>query len=77
MNWTELRPVLREKFGKDFTFYNDVYRSGTRRIKICCLNPSDMCFFIKCLDPKLDVKLFESITNWGGGKRLRVTIHYR
>lgn len=32
-NWNELRPLLREKFGRDFYFYNDAYKSY-RRIKI-------------------------------------------
>ena len=25
-NWNELRPLLREKFGRDFYFYNDAYK---------------------------------------------------
>ena len=70
MNWIELRPVLREKFGSEFNFYNDKYRSGVRRIKICCSNPSDMCSYIKRLCPELDVKLFGSIMG------VNVTIHY-
>jgi len=77
MNWKELRPLLREKFGHNFFFYNDLYKSGTRRIKICTQNSTDMCFFIKCLNPELDVKLYESQCKWGGGIRTRVTIHYR
>ena len=32
-NWNVLRPLLREKFGRDFWFYNDGYKSY-RRIKI-------------------------------------------
>lgn len=32
-NWNVLRPLLREKFGRDFWFYNDAYKSY-RRIKI-------------------------------------------
>jgi hypothetical protein len=76
MNWTELRPVLREKFGKDFTFYNDVYRSGTRRIKIDCVNPYEICIFIKELCPELDAKIYKSQYR-GSGIRTRVTIHYR
>jgi hypothetical protein len=32
-NWNVLRPLLREKFGRDFWFYNDGYKSY-RRIKV-------------------------------------------
>jgi hypothetical protein len=80
MNWKELRPVLRQKFGSDFTFYNDVYRNGTRRIKICTLKASDMCSFIKTLSPELDVKLYQSedCKKWlGTDFGTDVTIHYK
>ena len=79
MNWTELRPLLRTKFGQDFTFYNDTYRSGTRRIKICTYNdplPCDMLSYIKSVAPELDVKIYNE-DNIYGGSRTRVTIHYR
>ena len=76
MNWTELRPVLREKFGRDFYFYNDVYRSGVRRIKIGSTNPDEICDFIKVLCPELDTKIYKSQYR-GSGIRTRVTIHYR
>jgi hypothetical protein len=36
-NWNVLRPLLREKFGKNFSFYNDM-NIGCRRIKIMGLN---------------------------------------
>jgi len=36
-NWNVLRPLLREKFGKNFYFYNDM-NIGYRRIKIMGLN---------------------------------------
>ena len=74
MNWKELRPVLRKKFGENFGFYNDLYKSGTRRIKIETSNPSDMCFYIKALSPELDVKLYNGTTGKG---RAKVTIHYK
>jgi hypothetical protein len=36
-NWNVLRPLLREKFGRNFSFYNDM-NIGCRRIKIMGLN---------------------------------------
>jgi len=75
MNWKTLRPILREKFGQEFTFYNDLYKSGTRRIKIRVTNAVEIFNYIKSLDPKLDVNLYET-TSWGY-KHTRVTIHYR
>lgn len=73
MNWKELRPMLRKKFGNDFYFYNDLYRSGIRRIKICTSKFSDMYSYIKCLDPKIDVNLFNNHET----TETSVTIHYR
>ena len=75
MNWKTLRPALREKFGKDFAFYNDLYKSGTRRIKIRVNNAVEVLNYIKSLDPKLDAKLY--YTTSYGYKCTRVTIHYR
>lgn len=59
MNWNELRPKLRKKFKNNFTFYNDMYRSGTRRIKICCnrVKANEMKQFILEQDSTLDVKI--------------------
>ena len=73
MNWKTLRPILRQNFS-DFYFYNDLYKSGTRRIKICTQNHMEILNFIKLISPILDVKLFQD-----GGYRtdIRVTIHYR
>jgi len=61
MNWNELRPKLREKFKNNFTFYNDMYRSGTRRIKISCnvSKRSEIKQFILEQDPTLNVSEYE------------------
>jgi hypothetical protein len=75
MNWKTLRPVLRNKFGENFEFYNDLYKSGTRRIKIRVINAVEVFNYIKSLDPTLDVKLYKTVSY--GYKCTRVTIHYR
>lgn len=75
MNWTELRPILRQKFGRDFHFYNDGYKSGTRRIKICTSDAFAMCSFLKNTYPELDVKIYNE-ERWNN-RYPRVTIHYR
>jgi hypothetical protein len=68
MNWIELRPLLREKFGNMFYFYNDGYKSGNRRVKISCSYcRQEMYDFIKSLDVNLDINLYK--TNY-------ITIHY-
>jgi len=74
MNWKKLRPILRQKFD-NFHFYNDLYRSGTRRIKICTRDQDKIFNFIKSIAPELDAKLFE--TEVYGNRVTRVTIHYR
>lgn len=71
IDWKELRPVLRESFGKDFYFYNDKYKSGKRRIKICTTEPEKMCTFINALFPFTDCKL------WNDSRKGKmVTIYY-
>ena len=77
MNWTELRPVLRTKFGRDFHFYNDQYKSGTRRIKICTPTPELVLNFIKLISPNSDVKIYKNYCPWTERVSKRVTIHYR
>ena len=67
MNWFELRPLLREKFGSDFGFYNDVYRSGIRRIKIVNADRKEMINFIKEVAPNLNVNYYGNFY---------ITIHY-
>jgi hypothetical protein len=42
MNWTELRPKLREKYGNRIGFFNDKYRDGTRRVKIYGVDQNKM-----------------------------------
>lgn len=74
MNWKELRPLLRERFGRDFHFYNDMYRSGTRRIKICTKEPSKIVKYIRNKFPELNVNLYVEDNIF---KRTRVTIHYK
>lgn len=70
MNWIQLRPILRGKFGMYFYFYNDVVPStGNRRIKICSSQNRDKIFnFIREIAPDLDVNLYGSSS---------VTIHYK
>jgi hypothetical protein len=69
MNWIELRPLLREKFGHTFYFYNDMYKSGNRRVKISCYQIRQEVYdFIKSLDMNLDVNFYRS--NY-------ITIHYK
>jgi len=75
MNWKELRPILRQEFGTDFTFYNDQYKSGTRRIKIRTSKFNTIFTFIKNKFPELDVKLYKE--NIWGAAYTRITIHYR
>ncbi len=59
MNWTELRPKLRAEFKDNFTFYNDTYKSGNKRVKICCnvLDANVVKAFILEQDSELDVKI--------------------
>ena len=69
MNWIQLRPILRDRFGNGFYFYNDGYRSGNRRVKICSYkNRSEIFNFIKKITPELDVKFY---------KLDSLTIHYK
>ena len=75
MNWKELRPLLRLEFGNEFSFYNDLYKSGIRRIKIHTSTPNEMLAFIKTLSPELDTKLFIGDSAWSRSQK--VTIHYR
>ena len=67
MTWTELRPKLQEQFGRTFSFYNDRYKSGKRRIKISYGYPQNIIAYIKQIAPELDVKQY-TYTD--------VTIHY-
>jgi len=69
MNWNELRQKLRDEYGNYFTFYNDKYRSGKRRIKINCsfIGVKEMKQFILEQDSSLDVN------EYGG---YYVTIHF-
>jgi hypothetical protein len=72
MTWTELRPKLQEQFGKTFSFYNDKYRSGKRRIKIGYRYPYKFLSYIKKIAPELDAKIY---VEYPGAEPL-VTIHY-
>jgi hypothetical protein len=69
MNWIELRPILRERFGPHrFYFYNDIYKTGNRRVKISCYSiRREMYNFIKSLDVNINVKFY---------KDYYITIHY-
>ena len=72
MIWTELRLKLREQFGRMFSFYNDKYKSGKRRIKIGTYYPYKFLSYIKEIAPELDVKIW---VPYPGAEPL-VTIHY-
>jgi hypothetical protein len=72
MTWTELRPKLRGQFGNNFSFYNDKYKSGKRRIKISTSHPHKFISYIKEIAPELDVKVWIPYP----GAVLLVTIHY-
>ena len=72
MTWIELRPKLREQFGNNFSFYNDKYKSGVRRIKIGTYYPYKFLSYIKEIVPELDVKIYVAHP----GAEPRVTIHY-
>lgn len=69
MNWTQLRPLLREQYGNKFGFYNDKYRSGKRRIKIRCngVNQSVMKQFILEQDSSLEMYDYDFIPFIGNG----------
>jgi hypothetical protein len=72
MTWIELRPKLRGQFGNYFSFFNDRYRSGKRRIKIGYQYPYKMLSYIKEIAPELDVKTWVEHP----GATPKVTIHY-
>ena len=75
MNWNTLRPLLRQEFGKNFMFYNDLYKSGTRRIKIRSNSTEEIYNFIKNASPELNVNIYEE---WVWGNVFNsVTIHYK
>jgi hypothetical protein len=72
MTWDKLRIKLREQFGRTFSFYNDKYKSGVRRIKIGTYYPYKFLAYIKEIAPELDVKIYVA---YPGAEPL-VTIHY-
>jgi len=77
MNWKTLRPLLRQEFGQNFGFYNDLYKSGTRRIKIRTdIKDVDKIFnYIKTTCPELNCNIYNEETymvNYNS-----ITIHYR
>jgi hypothetical protein len=67
MNWTELRPLLRKQYGDKINFFNDKYRSGTRRIKIYGVDPNKIKRFIRKQDSNLIVNDYDWM--YGGGIR--------
>jgi hypothetical protein len=77
MNWKTLRPLLRQEFGQNFGFYNDLYKSGTRRIKIRTDKQDvDKVFnYIKNTCPELNVNIYEEVVFLHGFNS--ITIHYR
>ena len=75
MNWKTLRPLLRQEFGQNFMFYNDLYKSGTRRIKIRSNNTEGIYNFIKNISPELNLNIYnETVYNHNFNS---ITIHYR
>ena len=77
MNWKTLRPLLRQEFGQNFGFYNDLYKSGTRRIKIRTdiKDVYTVFNYIKNTCPELDVNIYEK--NVFLYSFNSITIHYR
>jgi hypothetical protein len=77
MNWKTLRPLLRQEFGQNFGFYNDLYKSGTRRIKIRTDKQDvDKIFnYIKNTCPELNVNIYKEVVFLHGFNS--ITIHYR
>ena len=77
MNWKTLRPLLRQNFGQNFGFYNDLYKSGTRRIKIRTdIKDVDKIFnFIKNISPELNVNIYEETVFLYTFNS--ITIHYK
>ena len=65
-NWNTLRPLLREKFGKDFHFFNDV-RTKDRRIKLMGLNDK----FDELVKMGVDVKMYDW---YYGGKVIKCVV---
>ena len=74
MNWIQLRLKLRKEFGNQFGFYNDKYRSGTRRVKIYGMDLNELKQFILKQDSNLNVNDY----NWlRRGRPVNViTIHF-
>lgn len=69
MNWSQLRPLLRDKFKHEFYFYNDAnINTGNRRIKIRSRNLTEILNYIKTIAPELDAKFYEFDS---------ITIHYK
>ena len=75
MNWNALRPLLRQEFSKNFMFYNDLYKSGTRRIKIRTHNIEGIYNFIKNISPELNLNIYQEEV-WGN-RFNSITIHYK
>jgi hypothetical protein len=76
MNWTELRPKLREQYGDKISFFNDKYRSGTRRIKIYGVDPNKIKRFIRKQDSNLIVNDYDWKQYWSCSITKCVTIHF-
>jgi hypothetical protein len=76
MNWTELRPKLRKEFGNQFGFFNDKYRSGTRRVKIYGVSQDELKKFILKQDVSLNVNDYDWKQDWSCSTTKCVTIHF-
>ena len=76
MNWIELRQTLRKQYGNEFSFFNDKYRNGTRRVKIYGVDPNEMKQFIREQDPNLEVNDYDWVQGMSCGVVKSVTIHF-
>ena len=77
MNWTELRQTLRKQYGNEFSFFNDKYRNGTRRVKIYGnIDRTELKQFILKQDPNLDVNDYDWEQEMSCGVVKSVTIHF-
>jgi hypothetical protein len=76
MNWIELRQTLRKQYGNEFSFFNDKYRNGTRRVKIYGVDPNEMKQFIREQYPNLEVNDYDWVQGMSCGVVKSVTIHF-
>ena len=77
MNWTELRQILRKQYGNEFSFFNDKYLNGTRRVKIYGnIDRTELKQFILKQDSSLNVNDYDWKQYWNCGAVKCVTVHF-